>query len=409
MQILKPLLGIAMLAAIAWALSSDRRRFPWRLAAIGFTIQIVIAGAFLSFPPLVTPVDYASRFVAGAIRQADHGIVFLFGPELARADGPWGFIFAIKVLPVIIFFAALMAVLYRIGLMPRIVNAMAWLLHRTLGVSGSEALVAASNVFVGQTEAPLCVRPYINTFTKAQIMTLMTTGFATIAGSVMAAYIGMLGGDSQDSQALFAKHLMTASLMSAPAALVMARIMVPESQPVQETPVSVRPESLGTGILDAAAIGASDGLKLALNVAAMLVAFVSLIALVNWPLNAIGTSLEQILGHALAPAAWLMSIDEGQRILVGSLLGKQIVATEFVAYVSLHQAMISGEIGPRSAQIVTYALCGFCNLPSIAIQIGGLTALAPERRADFVSIGPRAMVAGALACWSTACAAALFL
>jgi CNT family concentrative nucleoside transporter len=196
MDRLKPLAGVVVLAAIAWALSSNRRRFPWRLAAMGLGLQLVIAGACLSFPPLVKPVDWASGIVAGAIRQADEGIVFLFGPELVRADGPWGFIFAVKVLPVIVFFAALMAVLYRVGVMPRIVSAMAWLLHRTLGVSGAEALVAASNVFVGQTEAPLCVRPYIPSFTRAQIMVMMTTGFATIAGSVMAAYVGMLGGES---------------------------------------------------------------------------------------------------------------------------------------------------------------------------------------------------------------------
>lgn len=409
MDQLKPVAGIVVLAAIAWALSSDRRRFPWRLAAMGLGLQLVIAGACLSFPPLVKPVDWASGIVAGAIRQADAGIVFLFGPELVRADGPWGFIFAVKVLPVIVFFAALMAVLYRVGVMPRIVSAMAWLLHRTLGVSGVEALVASSNIFVGQTEAPLCVRPYIPSFTRAQIMVMMTTGFATIAGSVMAAYVGMLGGESAESQALFAKHLMTASLMSAPAALVMARIMVPETEEVSAEPPRLHKETLGSNVLDAAALGATDGLKLALNVAAMLVAFVSLIALVNWPLRSMGTSLEEIFGYVFAPVAWLMGIGEGQRMLVGSLLGKQVVATEFVAYVSLREAMASGAIDPRNAQIVTYALCGFCNLPSIAIQIGGLTALAPERRTEFVSLGPRAMVAGALACWSTACAAALFL
>ncbi len=409
MDHVRPLAGIVVLLAIAWVLSTDRRRFPWRLAALGIGLQVGLAGALLSFPPLVRPVGWVSGIVAGAIRQADAGIVFLFGSELVKADGPWGFVFAVKVLPVIVFFASLMAVLYRIGVMPRIVSVMAWLLHRTLGVSGVEALVAASNVFVGQTEAPLCVRPYIATFTRSQIMVLMTTGFATIAGSVMAAYVGMLGGESVETQALFAKHLMTASLMSAPAALVMARVMMPESAPVDASPPKLCKDALGTNALDAAAIGATDGLKLAMNVAAMLVAFVSLIALINWPLRSMGVSLEYLLGNAFAPIAWLMGIGEGERVLVGSLLGKQVVATEFVAYVSLRDAIVSGAIEPRSAQIVTYALCGFCNLPSIAIQIGGLTALAPERRADFVAIGPRAMVAGALACWSTACAAAVFI
>ena len=404
-----PLLGIVVLVGIAWALSSDRKRFPWRIALVGIGLQLVVAGAFLSFPPLVAPVDALARLVAGAIRQADEGIRFVFGTELVKPDGPWGFVFAVKVLPVIIFFAALMAVLYRLGIMPRIVSAMAWLLHRTLGVSGEEALVAASNVFVGQTEAPLCIKPYIAGLTSSQIMVLMTTGFATIAGSVLAAYVGMLGGPDADSQALFAKHLLTASLMSAPAALVMARVMVPETQPVASRPPRIASESLGANVLDAAALGATDGLRLALNVAAMLIAFVSLIALVNWPLQSLGTSLEEILGVVLWPFAWLMGAPEGQRVAVGGLLGTQVVATEFVAYVSLREAMASGRIDQRTAQVVTYALCGFCNLPSIAIQIGGLTALAPERRSDFVKFGPRAMVAGALACWSTACAAALFI
>jgi CNT family concentrative nucleoside transporter len=409
MERLTPLLGVVVLVAMAWALSSDRRRFPWRIVIVGLALQLLIAGAFLSFPPLVVPVDALSRLVAGAIRQADEGIRFVFGPELIRPDGPWGFVFAVKVLPVIVFFAALMAVLYRIGIMPRIVGALAWLLHRTLGVSGEEALVAASNVFVGQTEAPLCIKPYLPTLTRAQVMVLMTTGFATIAGSVLAAYVGMLGGPSPESQALFAKHLLTASLMSAPAALVMARVMVPEVAPVSAQPPRLHREALGANVLDAAALGASDGLRLALNVAAMLIAFVSLIALVNWPLRSLGTSLEEVLGVLFWPFAWLMGAPEGQRVAVGGLLGQQVVATEFVAYVSLRDAMASGQIDARTGQIVTYALCGFCNLPSIAIQIGGLTALAPERRPDFVDLGPRAMVAGALACWSTACAAALFL
>lgn len=409
MQSVTPFLGIVLLVGIAWLMSSDRRRFPWRIALIGIGLQFMIAGAFLSFPPLVMVVDAFSGFIAGAIRQADEGIRFVFGSELVRPDGPWGFVFAVKVLPVIIFFAALMAVLYRIGVMHRIVGALAWLLHRTLGVSGEEALVAASNVFVGQTEAPLCIKPYLATLTRSQVMVLMTTGFATIAGSVLAAYVGMLGGPSAESQALFAKHLLTASLMSAPAALVMARVMVPEVEGVHAKPPRLHRESLGANVLDAAALGASDGLRLALNVAAMLIAFVSLIALINWPLKSVGTSLEEILGIILWPFAWLMGTPEGQRVAVGGLLGQQVVATEFVAYVSLRDAMASGKIDARTGQVVTYALCGFCNLPSIAIQIGGLTAIAPERRPDFVDLGPRAMVAGALACWSTACVAAIFI
>jgi CNT family concentrative nucleoside transporter len=360
------------------------------------------------------------------ISFADSGTSFIFG-KAADPSGPWGFIFVVKVLPIIIFFASLMAVLYHLGVMQRLVAVLAWVIRRVLNVTGVEALSASANIFVGQTEAPLTVKPFIATMTRSQIMAVMTVGFATIAGSVMAAYIVMLGGDSDETRILMAKHLMTASVMSAPAGLVMAKLMLPET----ETPRDESLDALKTipktacNVMDAAAEGATDGLRLALNVAAMLVAFVALLALLNYPLTALSEidsiaawraahgipvlTFQNILGYVFTPLAWCMGVGSEDARKVGSLMGQQIIATEFVAYVDLSTSLRDGTIGFRAAQISTYALCGFANLPSIAIQIGGLSAMAPNRRGDFASLGLRAMVAGALACWMTGSVASLFI
>ncbi|MEC9374221.1 MAG: nucleoside transporter C-terminal domain-containing protein, partial [Planctomycetota bacterium] len=332
----------------------------------------------------------------------------------------------------IIFFASLTALLYHVGLMQRIVAALAWLLRRTMGVTGTEALVMASNVFVGQTEAPLCVKPFLDRMTRAQFATLMVGGFATIAGSVLAAYVGILAGESGVNDArrvLFIKHLLAASVMSAPAAFVIARILVPEREtPFDESIHATTSERPAQNILDAAARGATDGLHLALNVAAMLIAFVSLLALVNWPLENLGDidairalldragaeqlNLQTILGWIFMPLAWTMGVAWEDADIVGSLMGQKLVLTEFVAYASLGEAL-NNETGPalsdRSALIATYALCGFANFASIAIQIGGLTALAPGRRAVIVSLAFRAMIGGALASWMTASIAGVLL
>jgi CNT family concentrative nucleoside transporter len=311
--------------------------------------------------------------------------------------------------------------------MQRAVSGIAWVMQRTMKTSGAETLSAAANIFVGQTEAPLTIKPYIPKLTQSQLMAVMTGGFATIAGSVLAAYVGLLGGENDEARVLFAKHLITASVMSAPAGFVMAKLMVPETeQPREETLQALKgPERETRNVLDAAAAGATDGLKLALNVAAMLVAFVALLALINWPLSALSTwgaidtwrvskglpeaSLQNILGMALMPLAWLMGVAWHDCKEIASLLGQQVILTEFVAYLDLTRMIREGTIDSRSARIATYALCGFANLPSIAIQIGGLSALAPERRADLARLGLRAMTAGALGCWMTASIASVFI
>lgn len=421
------LIGMVVLLLIALALSKHRRRINWRIVVAGILMQVVIAFLCIKFGPVVWAFDQFAAGVNKVISFADDGTRFIFGNFSDPGAGPWGFVFAVKVLPVIIFFAALMAVLYHLGVMQRVIAAVAWVLRRTLGVTGVEALSASANIFVGQTEAPLCVRPFIGRMTRSQIMAVMTGGFATIAGSVLAAYVGILGGDDDAERILFAKHLMTASVMSAPAAFVMAKIMLPET----ETPFSEDLQELANmpretrNVLDAAAAGATDGLKLALNVAAMLIAFVALLAMLNWPLQAIGDldsvkawreangipalSFENILGMILSPLAWAMGVQWKDCGFFGSIMGTQVIATEFVAYARLGEAIKGGTISHRSSEIATYALCGFANLPSIAIQIGGLSAMAPERRSDFAAIGLRAMTAGALACWMTGAVAGLFI
>lgn len=443
---LQGLLGVGVILAIGYLLCPSKRAINWRIIAGGVTLQLVIAVAVLRFAPVQRVFEMIASLVARVIGFADQGIVFLFGERLIDPAGPWGFVFAVKVLPVIVFFASLMAVLYHLGVMQRVVAGVAWVLRRSMGITGAEALSASANIFVGQTEAPLTVKPYIAGMTRSQLMAVMVGGFATIAGSVMAAYIGMLGdsfgriqvategltGDAaatamMSGRELFAKHLLCASIMSAPAGLVMAKLMLPETQ----TP---RPESVDAlmgderttqNVVDAAASGASDGLRLALNVAAMLVAFVALLAMINWPLTALSEwapvaawraehglpalSLQNILGWMLMPLAWLIGVPWREARGLGSLLGTQVVATEFVAYLDLARLIREGGMHPRTAAIATYCLCGFANIASIGIQIGGLSAIAPERRGDLAALAPRAMLAGALACWMTGAVAGLFL
>jgi len=423
------LLGIAALILLAWTLSASRRAIRWQPIVMGLALQALLAFLLLRFRPVVALFDAFAAAVTKVISFADEGTRFIFG-NAADAGGAWGFIFAVKVLPIIIFFASLMAVLYHLGVMQRVIALLASVLRRTLGITGVEAMSASANIFVGQTEAPLTVRPFIARMTRSQLMCVMTCGFATIAGSVMAAYIVLIGGDDPVARAEIAKHFMIASVMSAPAGIVMAKIMLPETELPPEESMRALESAPRTTVnaVDAAAEGATEGLKLALNVGAMLVAFVSLIALLNWPLAAVSDlnsdwlpiaswraelglpvlTFQNILGYILQPLAWLMGAGaDAQK--VGSLMGQAVIATEFVAYLDLAEMVKTGAISQRASTIAIYALCGFANLPSIAIQIGGLSAMAPERRGDLARLAPRAMIAGALACWMTGAVAGVFL
>ena len=419
------LLGVLVILSLGCALSAHRDRIRWRTIVVGVLLQLTLAFLLLRFPPVVAAFTLFATGVTKVISFADEGTAFIFG-KAADASGAWGFIFAVKVLPIIIFFAALMSVLYHLGVMQRVVAGVAWVIRGTLGVSGTEALSAAANIFVGQTEAPLTVKPFIAGMTRSQVMCIMVGGFATIAGSVMAAYISMVGGDDPAMRIEVAKHFMTASVMSAPAGIVMAKLMMPETETLHEESLDALRSlpKTSVNVMDAAAEGASDGLRLALNVGAMLVAFVSLLAMLNWPIAALSElpavaqwraslglpvfTFQNLLGYLFTPIAWCLGTG-ADAAKVGSLLGQQVIATEFVAYVDLAQSIRDGSIGGRAANIATYALCGFANLPSIAIQIGGLSAMAPQRRGDFAALGLRAMIAGALACWMTGAVASLFL
>lgn len=411
MERLISLFGLVVMIALAFAMSTDRRKVDRRLVVAGVGLQFLLALLVLKTGPGQVLFGYIGAFFTALLNYVDAGSSFVFGDAFSEH------FFAFKVLPTIIFFAALMGVLYHLGLVQYVVAAFAWVMQRTLRTSGAESLAAAANVFVGQTEAPLVVRPYVASMTRSELMALMVGGFATIAGGVLAAFVG-LGID--------AGHLVAASVISAPAALLVAKIMQPE---VEESKtlgrVSIEVERTATNVVEAAANSTLDGLRLALNVAAMLIAALGLIALVDGMLGLLGQgvgyilgmeglewSLSAALGYLFAPFAWLMGIEAKDCLLAGELLGKKMVANEFVSYVQLSQWIQpdSGvELSQRSVIILTYALCGFANFSSIGIQIGGIGGIAPERRRDLARLGFRAMLGGSLACFMTACVAGILL
>lgn len=410
--------GLVVLLAIAWGFSSNRRAVNWRLIATGLALQLGLALFALVTPFGTVIFDALGRGFVRVISFSREGALFIFG-DFMDVD-QFGFVFALQVLPTIIFFSALMGVLYHLGIMQRIVRAMAWAITRVMPVSGAETLSVSANVFVGQTEAPLVVRPYISGMTQSELMTLMVGGMATIAGGVMAAYVVLLGGSDPAEQAFYAKHLLSASIMAAPAALIVAKLLVPETG----RPLTLgRVEAAGVerttqNVIEAAAVGAGDGVRLALNVGGMLLAFLALIALVNFPLIWLGevtglaarlsaangrpvdTDLALLLGYVFSPLAWVSGVPWSDAREVGSLIGQKVVANEFVAYVQL--AQVAEALSERGRLIATYALCGFANFASIAIQIGGIGGIAPDRRADLARLGLRAVLGGTLASLMTA-------
>ncbi|MCB9849592.1 MAG: NupC/NupG family nucleoside CNT transporter [Phycisphaerales bacterium] len=407
-------------------MSNNRRAVRWRIVVAGIAMQVVLALLVLRVP---LAADFFQGIAAAATRIlsfADAGATYLLGEKL-YAEKVLGFIFAFHVLPSIIFFASFMSVLYHIGIMQRVVRAMSFVMNRVLGVSGAESLAMAANVFVGQTEAPLVIRPYVSDMTKSELMTLMVGGFATIAGGVFAAYVAMLGGESHAERILFAKHLLTASVMSAPAAFVMAKIILPETEHSKTGGiVEIEFEKTTVNVLDAATSGATDGLRLAANVGAMLLALIALIAGVDYVLGWVGSwgwlkpmltsagietlNLKSILGLIFSPLAWTLGVQSDDIRTFGSLLGEKLVFTEFIAYGSLADVMRSATpMHYRSELIATYALCGFANFGSIAIQLGGIGTIAPNRRSDLARFGLRAMLGGAMASFMTAAIAGMLL
>jgi CNT family concentrative nucleoside transporter len=405
------LFGLAVLVSVAFAFSNNKKSVDWKQISAGIGLQIVFAIIVIMVPGGREFFSAISKVFVKTIDFALSGSEFIFG-NLARST-EFGFIFAFQVLPTIIFFASLMAVLYHIGLMQKIVQGMAWVMLKILRISGSESLSVAANVFIGQTEAPLVVRPYIAKMTESELFTMMVGGMATIAGAVLAAYIAMLGGADEAQRLFYARHLLAASVMAAPATIVIAKLLRPEvEESLTKGTVHLDVEKTSTNVIEAAANGAADGVKLALNVGGMLLAFIALISMVNFPLAWIGEvtgletvvgqplSLSIILGYLLSPLAWIIGIPWSEAVLVGGLIGEKIVINEFVAY--MHLGEIKQTLSEHSVLISTYALCGFANFSSIAIQLGGIGGLAPNRRPDIARLGLRAVLGGTLATMMTA-------
>jgi CNT family concentrative nucleoside transporter len=416
-------IGLVVMVLLAWLMSSQRRSTPWKLVITGVLLQLTLAAIILWTMPGQLFFEGVGSFFNQVLSFVEVGAEFVFGvnprptdPELpARITLLRSFAFG--VLPTIIFFSSFMGILYHMGVMQKVVGLMATLMQKTMGTSGAESLGAAANVFVGHTEAPLVVRPYIASMTTSELNALMVGGFATISGGLLAVYAGM-GIDPG--------HLLTASVISAPAALVVAKILQPEQgKPVTMGTLSVNIERETVNVLDAAAKGATDGLKLALNICAILIAFVTLIAMADAALGEVGRifhfvdksgvptwTLANVFGHIFAPVAWLMGIEWKDCQPAGQLLGVKMVANEFLAYGQLGAWMAADspvKLEPRTTLILTYALSGFANFSAIAIQIGGIGGLAPNRRGEIASLGLRAMLGGAIACCMTACVAGILL
>ena len=436
MEYIRGLAGLIFILGVAFLLSGNRKAVDWRLVLTGITIQIIfglligkVEEARLAFQFIGDKFVYFLSF-------AQRGAEFLFG-DLARnsVNNPdvkhnLGFLFAFQALPNVIFISAITAGLYYVGLLQKIVYGFAWVMAKTMRLSGAESLSTAANIFMGQTEAPLLVRPFIPNMTKSELHCLMVGGMATIAGSVLGAYVSFLGGGDPAEQAKFASYLLSASIMNAPAAIVLAKIFMPETEPEKiDRALKVNKEKIGANLVDSLASGAADGLKLALNIGAMLLAFIAIIYAVNWVLVDFigaftglnefvvsstngtfkGFSLQYILGQVFRVFAFAMGVEWGDTLQVGSLLGQKMVINEFVAYLDLANMKAAGLINEKSILISTYALCGFANFSSIAIQIGGIGGMAPGRQGDLSKLGLRAMIAASLATMMTATiAGALF-
>lgn len=415
-SILKGILGMASLVLIGFLFSADRKSINWKLVIKGILLQAVLALLILKAPFAESVFEWISSKFVRVVDMAHNGATFVFGDFMTGDVNIYVKNFATWILPSVIFFSALSSLLYYWGILQRIVWGMAWLMKRLLGLSGAESVSAAGNIFLGQTEAPLLVKPYLGKMTKSEIMCLMAGGMATIAGGVLAAYIGFLSGDDEMQKIYFAKHLLTASLMSAPAAIVFAKIIVPEKEKINED-LSVEKEKLGANALEAITNGTTDGLKLAVNVGAMLIVFISIVALANTILSWAGhhtglndvvaswghyphLSFEAILGYTLSPLAWLMGVPWEDCMTVGQLLGEKTILNEFVAYSNLGN--LKHVMSDKSTLMCTYVLCGFANFASIGIQVGGIGSLAPEKRSILAKYGIKALVAGTLACLSTA-------
>jgi CNT family concentrative nucleoside transporter len=434
MDYLRALGGLIFIVGVAYLFSTNRKAVDWKLVLAGIGMQIIFGLLIAKVPFVQQAFEYVSAKFITFLSFAQKGAEFLYGDLSKNSNGDptvkhsLGFLFAFQTLPTVIFFSAITAGLYYLGVLQKIVYGFAWVMTRTMRMSGAESLSVAGDVFMGQTEAPLLVKPFIPGMTRSELHCLMVGGMATIAGSVFGAYVSFLGGGDKAEQTRFATYLLTASIMSAPAAVVLAKLFLPETEKIDKS-LHLSKDQVGVNLIDAIANGAADGLKLALNIGAMLLAFIAVIYAVNWVLVDFigyytglndfvvsstggafnGFSLQYILGQVFRVFAFFIGVDWDESLYIGSLLGQKMVINEFVAYYDLGVMKAAGTLSDKSVLIATYALCGFANFSSIAIQIGGTGGMAPSRQQDISRLGMRAMIAATLATMMTATiAGALF-
>lgn len=415
-RILRGVLGMAVLIGVAWLFSSNRKAVRWSMVGRGLLFQLILAVGILYVPFIQDVFDFIGKIFVKILGFTNEGVTYLLKSHETGEMDPALKNFAFTILPTIIFFAALSALLFYLGVIQIFVKGFGYVLSRLLGLSGPESLSVAGNIFLGQTESPLLVKPYLEKMTRSEILLVMSGGMATLAGGVLAAYIGFLGGGDPVQQVIFAKHLLTASIMAAPGVVVISKIIVPETESISRK-LEVSQEQVGKNALDAISNGTGDGLRLAVNVGAMLLVFIAFIAFANFIFVKIGSwthlneaiasatsgkynelSLEFLLGYALSPLMWLIGVAGEDVTLVGSLLGKKLILTEFVAYIDLADMKAAGVFADTKSIIMSvYMLCGFANFASIGIQIGGIGAIAPGRRILLAQFGMRALLAGSLA------------
>lgn len=427
-SIWRGVLGMVFLLTVCYLLSSSRKKINWRLVLTGLALQLLFAILVLKVDVVAQAFDWVSDKVVKFLNFSEKGSEFLFGGLVTDMD-TFGYIFAFKVLPTIVFFSAFTSLLYYLGVLQKIVKGFAWVMSKTMHLSGAESLAAAANIFIGQTEAPLVVKPYLDKMTKSEMLCLMVGGMATIAGGVLAAFIAFLGGDSDAEKIIFTKHLLTASIMSAPAAIIIAKMLYPETETVDKK-LNISKDKIGSNVLDAISRGTTEGLKLAVNVGAMLLVFTAIMAVLNWITEdgfgslfgineAIveytdgrysGLSMQYILGNIFSPVAWIIGVPAEDITVVGQLLGEKTILNEFFAYASLSELKAAGAIvNYRSIVIATYALCGFANFASIGIQIGGIGVLAPSQRNTLAKFGIKALIGGTVAALLTATIAGMLI
>lgn len=427
-SVMRGIIGMVFLLLVCFLLSNNRKEINWKLVLTGLALQLIFAVLVLKVDFVANIFDWISDKVVKFLNFSEKGAEFLFG-GLVSDQSTFGYIFAFKVLPTIVFFSAFTSLLYYLGVLQKIVKVFAWVMSRTMRLSGAESLAAAANIFIGQTEAPLVVKPYLDKMTQSEMMCLMVGGMATIAGGVLAAFIAFLGGDSDIEKVYFAKHLLTASIMSAPAAIIIAKMLYPETEEVDRN-LDISKDKIGTNVLDAISRGTTEGLKLAVNVGAMLLVFTAIIAVFNWiTIDWIGgptgwndsiakatdgrypgLSMQYILGNLFAPVAWIIGVPLEDITTVGQLLGEKTILNEFFAYATLSELKQSGVItNYRSIVIATYALCGFANFASIGIQIGGIGVLAPSQRSTLARFGIKALIGGTVAALLTATIAGMLI